>query len=89
MNGYELHKIGQRDMKIPISKIGRRAWQNRTDSKNWTDFGFLCKQGVSENKCWHSTIVYIFKSVLFFCYVAITILNNECYQLHLSVLITN
>ncbi len=26
-----LHKIGQRDSKIPISKIGQTAWQNRSD----------------------------------------------------------
>ncbi len=34
--GHELHKIGWRDRKIPISKISRRAWQNQTDGKNWT-----------------------------------------------------
>jgi hypothetical protein len=44
MIGQELHKIGRRDRKIPISKIGRTAWQNQTDSKNQTDFGFSCKQ---------------------------------------------
>jgi hypothetical protein len=26
-----LHKIRQRDRKIPISKIGRAAWQNQSD----------------------------------------------------------
>jgi len=45
--GQELHKIGWRDRKIPISKIGRTDWQNRTDSKNRNDFGFSCKRGVS------------------------------------------
>ncbi len=48
MIGQELHKIGWRDRKIPISKIGRTAWQNRTDSKNLTDFGFSCKWGVNK-----------------------------------------
>ncbi len=43
---HELHKIRQRDRKIPISKIGQRAWQNQTDSKNWTNFGCSCKWGV-------------------------------------------
>jgi hypothetical protein len=47
MIGQELHKIGRRDRKIPISKIGRTAWQNLTDSKNRTDFGFSCKLGVT------------------------------------------
>jgi hypothetical protein len=44
--GHELHKIRWRDRKIPISKISQRAWQNQTDSKNQTDFGCSCKQGV-------------------------------------------
>ncbi len=48
MIGQELHKIGRRDRKIPISKIGRTAWQNQTDSKNQTDFGFSCKRGVKD-----------------------------------------
>ena len=48
MIGQELHKIGQRDRKIPISKIGRTAWQNWMDSKNQTDFGISCKQGVKQ-----------------------------------------
>jgi hypothetical protein len=47
MIGQELHKIRQRDRKIPISKSSRTAWQNQTDSKNRTDFGFSCKQGVT------------------------------------------
>jgi hypothetical protein len=47
LTGQELHKIGWRDRKIPIAKIGLRAWQNQTDSKNQTDFGFLCKRGVN------------------------------------------
>ncbi len=46
--GHELHKIRWRDRKIPISKIGQRAWQNQTDSKNWTDFGCSCKWGVTK-----------------------------------------
>ena len=29
--GHELHKIGRRDRKISIGKIGRTAWQNRSD----------------------------------------------------------
>jgi hypothetical protein len=49
--GHELHKIGWRDMNIPISKIGRRAWQNQTDNKNLTDFGCSCKQAVNGMYC--------------------------------------
>jgi hypothetical protein len=30
-----------------LTKIGRTAWQNRSDSKNQTDFGCSCKRGVS------------------------------------------
>ncbi len=44
--GPEWHKIGQRDRKIPISKVSRTAWQNWMNSKNLTDFGFSCKRGV-------------------------------------------
>jgi len=50
MIGQELHKIRQRDRKIPISKIGQTAWQNQTDSKNQTAFGFSCKRGVKFTK---------------------------------------
>jgi hypothetical protein len=40
--GHKLHKIGWRDRKIPISKIGRRAWQN------WTNFGCSCKWAIKK-----------------------------------------
>ncbi len=32
-----------------LTKIGQMAWQNRSDSKNRTDFGCSCKRGVKEN----------------------------------------
>ncbi len=54
--------------KIPISKIGWRAWQNRMDSKNQTDFGFSCKQGVMPHTaclvCLVSTVSGLHKNAL-------------------------
>jgi hypothetical protein len=34
-----------------LTKIGRTAWQNRSDSKNRTDFGCSCKRGVTKCNC--------------------------------------
>jgi hypothetical protein len=35
-----------------LTKIGRTAWQNWSDSKNRTDFGCSCKRGVrNQVKC--------------------------------------
>ena len=63
--GHELHKIGRRDRKISIGKIGQTAWQNRSDMTKIgsatvrVNGGSCCTKSKIKTKTfpWHSLLL--------------------------------
>ena len=64
--GHELHKIGRRDRKISIGKIGRTAWQNQLDMTKIGSATVRVNGGLSCNLVFSSK----------FCFLLITLVKS-------------